>query len=99
LVVTLSAGVLAGVAAMLGIWPFSGLQVLATQLVHGDAPAMIQAHSLFPPVAPVHKTVDVYDPPRPQPAPPNPPSHPSPKPEPSPSPDHDPSPSPGGGDE
>jgi hypothetical protein len=92
-IVTLGAGVLAGVGAMLGIWPFSGLQALATQIVQSNTPAMIQAQSLFPAVQPVHKTVDVYDPPRQVPARPTPPGHPSP--EPSSSPKPHPSPSPG----
>ncbi len=61
--IILSAGILSGVAAMLGIWPFSGLQALATTIVHGNPAAPASASGIFPAVPPQHKTVDVYDPP------------------------------------
>jgi hypothetical protein len=100
----LGSGVVSGVASMAGIWPFNGFQsvlVHAAQIVHptaGSAP--IQAGAIFPPVPPVHKVIDVYDPAPPQPAksaPPQPPqASPTPKhsPKPTPSPPINSSPSP-----
>lgn len=94
----LGSGIVSGVASMAGIWPFGGMQtvlVQAAQIVHkpaGSAP--IQAGSIFPPVPPVHKVIDVYDPAPPQSTkPPAPPEH-SPEPKQSPKPEHSPRPSP-----
>jgi hypothetical protein len=114
-VITFGAGGISGLAAMAGIWPFSGLQAFlptigaASHLVTGDPSTQIQASSIFPAVPPIHKVIDVYDPPPPaprqQPAPPQPPATtPTPRhhPSPSPTPIHSsPSPSatPGGGDD
>jgi hypothetical protein len=96
--VTLSAGAISGVGAMFGIWPFSGLQVLATQLVQAaPANSAIQARTLFPPVPPVHQVVDVYDPP-PAVAPAQYPRAPNPEPESGSDQHDDGSPSSGGGD-
>lgn len=94
------AGVVSGMAALAGIPPFGSLQALLgpiSQLLHPQPPpAPIQASAIFPPVPPVHKVVDVYDPPPPAPRAspvPQPPAA-SPKPKSSPSPRSRPSPSP-----
>lgn len=58
---TLGAGALAGIAALLGIPPFGNLQAIATHVLQGTNP-VIEARALFPPVPPTHKVVDVYDP-------------------------------------
>jgi hypothetical protein len=95
LLLTLAVAAGSGVAAMLGIGPFGSLQALAHQIVYREQPASIQAGAIFPSVPPVHKIVNVYDPPRPAPAP-----KPAPQPENSPSPSSHPSPTPtddGGG--
>src|SRR5712664_378071 len=103
-------GVVSGTAALAGIPPFGSLQaVLApiSQLLHPQPPpAPIQASAIFPPVPPVHKVVDIYDPPPPAPraspapapptATPRPKASPSPRPSPSPPLHSTPSPSPGG---
>lgn len=97
-------GVVTGTAAMAGIPPFGSLQALlapVSHLIHPQpAPAQIQASAIFPPVPPVHRVVDVYDPPPPASqttAPPQPPATtptPKPKTSPSPRPRSSPSPSP-----
>ena len=69
-VLTLGAGGLSGVAALLGVPPFGNLQTLVTQFLHPDSPSPIEAHTLFPPVPPVQKVVDIYDPAPPAPRPP-----------------------------
>ena len=106
-VLTIGAGVVTGVAALAGIPPFGSLQALLapiSEYLHPTPPsAPIQASTIFPPVPPVHKTVDVYDPPpaarAPNP-PPKPPAATSPRPTASPSPPlrSSPSPTPAGGD-
>jgi hypothetical protein len=59
----LSAGALSGIAALLGVSPFGGLQVFVTNATHRDTlPSPIAARNLFPPVGPVHKVIDIYDP-------------------------------------
>ena len=63
--VVLSAGMLAGVAALLGIGPFSGTRALVASIVHPAAPGQLSAEAVFPPVHPIHQVVDVYDPPPP----------------------------------
>jgi hypothetical protein len=60
--IVLTAGALAGVAALLGIWPFGGFQTLVTSVIYPPTPAPVAAATLFPPVPPVRKVVDVYDP-------------------------------------
>jgi hypothetical protein len=81
ILLTLGAGLISGLLAMAGIWPFSSLQSLAQTLVPAPAAALIDAHSLFPPAPVQHKVVDVYDPPPPaQQAPAPPPSSPHPTP-------------------
>jgi hypothetical protein len=112
LVLILGTGAVSGTAALAGIPPFGSLQALLapiSQLLHPQqAPTLIQASSIFPPVPPVHQTVDVYDPAppaaRPNPAPQPPAIAPSPTPKakakasPTPPLHSSPSPSPGGGD-
>jgi hypothetical protein len=97
-VLIFGAGVVSGTAALAGIPPFGSLQALLTpisQLLHPQPPpAPIQASAIFPPVPPVHKVVDVYDPPPPAPratSAPQPPAT-SPKPKASPRPSPRPSP-------
>jgi hypothetical protein len=60
LLVIFGAGTLAGTAASLGIWPFGSFQTLFAEVVPRSGPPLISAQSIFPPVQPVHKTVDVY---------------------------------------
>lgn len=108
LVLILGAGVMSGTAALAGIPPFGSLQALLSpisQLLHPQqAPVVIRASTVFPAVPPVHKTVDVYDPPppaaRPNPAPQPPATSPKPKAKASPTPHlhSSPSPTPPGGD-
>jgi hypothetical protein len=57
-----SGGALAGIAALLGIWPFGGTQALVASIIHRESPAPLTAQSLFPPVQPIHQVIDVYDP-------------------------------------
>jgi hypothetical protein len=109
-VLIFGAGVVSGTAALAGIPPFGSLQALLapiSQLLHPQPPpAPIQASAIFPPVPPVHKVIDVYDPPPPAPratsAPqppatsPKPKASPRPSPRPSPPLHSTPSPSPGG---
>jgi hypothetical protein len=108
-VLIFGAGVVSGAAALAGIPPFGSLQALLapiSELLHPQPPAApIQASAIFPPVPPVHKVVDVYDPPPPAPratsapqppaAPPKPKASPSPRPSPTPPLHSTPSPSPG----
>jgi hypothetical protein len=103
------AGVVSGTAALAGIPPFGSMQALLapiSQLLHPQPPpAPIQASAIFPPVPPVHKVVDVFDPPPPAPratsapqppaASPQPRSSPRPRPSPTPPLHSTPSPSPG----
>jgi hypothetical protein len=99
-VLIFGAGVVSGTAALAGIPPFGSLQALLapiSELLHPQPPPIpIQASTIFPPVPPVHKVIDVYDPPPPAPratSAPQPPAA-SPKPKASPSPRQRPSPSP-----
>ena len=93
LLVTFGAGVAAAVIAIV----VAGMQTLVTQAFPGQD--QISASSLFPPVPPQHRIVNVYDPPisRPHPPPsskPIPPPTPSPRPTPS----RSPRPTPSGGE-
>ena len=93
--ITLGAGALSAVAALLGGW----LTELSNLTATNPPPAQIEARALFPPVPAVHKVVDVYDPPppaaQPKPAPKPPAAAPTPTPRASPSPIHStPSPTP-----
>jgi hypothetical protein len=64
-VLTLSAGAGAGIAALVATTLAVGVEALAKDFhVHRNAAApVIAASTLFPPVPPVHKVVNVYDPP------------------------------------
>jgi hypothetical protein len=97
LVLIFAAGVVSGTAALAGIPPFGSVQALLSpisQLRHVQPDSTpINASAIFPPVPPVHKVVDVYDPPPParksNPAPQPPASSPKPKTSPSPTPHDD----------
>lgn len=67
---TLGAGTVAGLAALVATTLLVGLQTLASDFAPtaNTAPA-IEARTLFPPVPAVHKVVNVYDPPAAAPAP------------------------------
>lgn len=56
----LLAGVLSGVAAWVGIWPFGSVHALIQSSL--NPPSQLPAEKIFPPVQPTHRTVDVYDP-------------------------------------
>ena len=62
LLIIFSAGAISGLAALIGIGPFSDLRVLVNAAVYGG-PSQIQASAVFPSAQPTHKTVNVYDPP------------------------------------
>jgi hypothetical protein len=67
-----AAGTLAGLAAWLDLWPFGSIQTLLADVFGSSGPPQVSAQSIFPPVQPTHKTVDVYatpPPPRPRPRP------------------------------
>ncbi|HET7420651.1 MAG TPA: hypothetical protein VFL27_09740 [Candidatus Dormibacteraeota bacterium] len=63
LLAILVAGLLSGVDAWLGIWPFGNVQALIQTAFPNTH--QVPAQSVFPPVQPTHKTVDVYEPPPP----------------------------------
>ena len=54
--IALASGAVAGIVA------FGNLQTLATQITGPDRSVAFAAHTLFPPVPPVKKLVEVYDP-------------------------------------
>lgn len=64
LLIIFSAGAISGLAALIGLGPFSDLHVLINQWVYGG-PGQIQASSVFPAVQPTHRSVDVDDSPPP----------------------------------
>lgn len=96
LLIIFSAGALAGLASLLGVWPFGDVRAQINRWLY-TSPPEIQASTIFPAVQPVHQTVDVYDPPpaarktAPQPTSPgtNPPHTPRPSPTARPSPPPD----------
>jgi hypothetical protein len=76
----LGAGAVSGLIALVGPGLVTALGAQVTTQIHNNAVQPLDAHSLFPPVAAVHKVVDVYDPAPPrraQPAPPAPPAPPA----------------------
>jgi hypothetical protein len=99
---TLGAGALALLVALVGPVIVADVKALVTESTQAHSTPQIAASTLFPPVPVQHKVVDVYDPapPRaaPAPAPPAPPAaaaaSPSPTPRSSPTPRHSPSPRP-----
>jgi hypothetical protein len=100
LVLTIGAGVLSGMLALLGPGLVTEAGAAITTHVPAPTPKPIQASAVFPPVGPQHQVIDVYDPPPPKraapaPAPPVVPS-PSPRParSPRPTPSGSPRPSP-----
>lgn len=97
LVIVLTAGLIAGVAAWLPIWPFGNFHALLAEVFGGGGSPQISAETIFPPVKPISKTVDAYPSPaavhrsRPSSAPTAAPTHP-PQPPPSPIPHGSPTP-------
>lgn len=65
LVLIFGSGIFAGTAAALGIWPFGSFQAMYAEAFPAGAPPQLSASSIFPTVAPIHKTVDVYQTPPP----------------------------------
>jgi hypothetical protein len=57
--ITLGSGALAALIAI-GI---AGIPTVLSVAFPGDTPPQIDASAIFPPAQPVHKVVDVYDPP------------------------------------
>jgi hypothetical protein len=73
LLLVLGAGAAAGLIALVGPGLVTALGAQVTTQIHNNTVQPLDAHALFPPVAAVHKVVDVYDPAPPrraQPAPP-----------------------------
>jgi hypothetical protein len=89
-VVTFGAAAIAFILALFGIGPFA-VQELVVTFASGSS--QLPASEVFPSVAPTHKVVNVYDPPKQQPAS-SPKAVSSPSPKPSPSPSQRPSPPP-----
>lgn len=65
LLAILVAGLLSFIAAWTGIWPFGNVQALIKTAFPNTQ--QLPAQSVFPPVQPTHRTVDVYDPAAPAP--------------------------------
>jgi hypothetical protein len=86
LVLTIGAGAGAGLFAMIASAFLVDLQNLVIDVHSNITVQSIAASSIFPPVPPQHKTIDVYDPPAAGP-PANPSPNATPPPDPSPSPD------------
>lgn len=61
LLAILIAGLLSGIDAWLGLWPFGNVQAMLKNAFGTAQP--LPAQTVFPPVQPTHRTVDVYDPP------------------------------------
>jgi predicted lipid-binding transport protein (Tim44 family) len=81
--VTFGAATIAFILALFGIGPFAVQELVVT---FASSSGQIPASQVFPSVAPTHKVVNVYDPPKQQPAAsPRPSSTASPAPSPSPS--------------
>jgi len=100
---TLGAGAVSGILALVGPAVVTDVGAAITTHVAPTAEPQIQASTLFPPVGPQHKVIDVYDPPPPvRVAPPVAAPQPSPSPSPSPrrsprpTPSHSPRPTPSG---
>ena len=60
LLIIFTAGVFAGVAAWLDVWPFGNIHTLIAEVFGSGGPSQIDAQTVYPSVAPVQKTVDVY---------------------------------------
>jgi hypothetical protein len=88
---TLGAGAGSGVAALIATTLLVNVQTLVTDVgAQNNAPPPLEARTVFPSVPPVHKVIDVYDPPAARPVSPTT----QPRPAASPTPHHRPSPSP-----
>jgi hypothetical protein len=99
LFLTLGAGAVSGVIALLGPALVTNAGAAITTHVAAVTSEPIEASNLFPPVGPQHQVIDVYDPPPPvkRAAPPAAaPPPPPPSPRPSPSPQRSPRPTPSG---
>ena len=95
LLLTTGAGALAELIALLAPGMVSGTGELIT-ILQGNSPVQIEASTLFPPVPPQHRTVDVYDPAPTRSSAPVRPTAAPPSPSPSPSPRRSPRPTPSG---
>lgn len=60
LLAILVAGLFSGIAAWLDVWPFGSVHALLNDAFSN--PPQLPAQTVFPPVQPTHRTVDVYDP-------------------------------------
>jgi hypothetical protein len=100
LVLTLGAGAVSGIVALVGPGLVTDVGAAITTHVAATTPQPIQAAQLFPAVPPQHQVINVYDPPPPArvaPAPPAPPAPPAAAhPTPSPQHQHSPRPTPSG---
>ena len=97
---TLGAGAVSGILALVGPAVVTDVGAAITTHVGPTTEPQIQASTLFPPVGPQHKVIDVYDPPPVRVAPPvaapQPSPSPSPRESPRPTPSHSPRPTPSG---
>jgi hypothetical protein len=89
LVLTLGAGAVSGIVALVGPALVTDVGAAITNHVAATVPQTIQATALFPPVPPQHKVIDIYDP-----APPARQAAPAPPPAAAPTPTHHESPQP-----
>jgi hypothetical protein len=100
LFLTLGAGAVSGIVALVGPGLVTDVGTTITTHVAATTNQPIQASALFPPVGVQHKVIDVYDPPPPRrvapPAPTVPSPSPSPRRSPRPTPSGSPRPSPSG---
>jgi hypothetical protein len=97
LLLTLGAGALSGLLALVGPGLVTGAGAAITTHVAATTAEPIQASAVFPSVPAQHKVIDVYDPPPPATrAAPPPPAAAAPQPSPSPSPRRSPRPTPSG---
>jgi hypothetical protein len=94
LLAILVAGLISGVDAGLGLWPFGSVQALVKNAL--VTAQQLPAQAVFPSVQPTHRTVDVYDPPPMSGTAPTsqPTSRPTPSHSPRPTPSHSPRPTP-----
>jgi hypothetical protein len=101
LFLTLGTGAACGILALVGPALVTDVGAAITTHVAATTDPQIQASTLFPPVGPQHKVIDVYDPPpparvAPPAAVPQPSPSPSPRRSPRPTPSHSPRPTPSG---
>lgn len=61
-VLVLSVGAFSGLAASFDVWPFGGLQAVASrQLRPAATSSQLQATAIFPTVGPLHEMLNLYD--------------------------------------